>query len=144
MASIKTWLIVLGGLFLILVAAELWLPVQDAAPHRAVKHNFLKFSRVDPELGWVGRPKQEGLTRTREGDRLYQVKLNSLGLRSPELTTTTGLIALMGDSVPYGYGEDQDALASSVLRERFGDRVVNLALLGGSPVSYYLWLERQR
>jgi len=87
--------------------------------------------RIDPELGWSGRPNARG--RVRSGSMDYTIALNSAGFRDPERALQkpagTARVVVLGDSVAWGWGVEQGERFSDLLEARLGPgvEVLNLA-----------------
>ena len=66
-------------------------------------------------------------------EKAYKAKIstNSLGFRSPELLENTPTIAVIGDSITFGYGVDNDQTLTSYLGKLIpGYNVINTAVPG--------------
>lgn len=57
------------------------------------------------------------------------------GFRNPE-TWDQADVVLLGDSMTYGHGVQEDETIAHHLRRELGTRVVNLGITGGGPVQY--------
>ena len=61
------------------------------------------------------------------------------GFRNPESWERVDIV-LLGDSMTYGHGVEENATIAHFLREESGRRVANLGVTGGSPVEYVAYL----
>ncbi|MFQ5450418.1 MAG: hypothetical protein ACE5E9_07285 [Nitrospinaceae bacterium] len=91
----------------------------------------------DAERGWSNavnaRTVHEGITYT----------TNSLGFRSAEINPAKEHILILGDSVAYGAGVNDDENVSYYLNQRMpGYQVLNLAVMGYGIGQYYLTLKK--
>ena len=77
--------------------------------------------------GFVGSCYFEGYAWRHESD--------AFGWRNPE-TWDTAAAVVLGDSMIYGHGVEEEQTTTHFMRELSGQTVVNLGLTGGSPVHY--------
>ncbi len=61
------------------------------------------------------------------------------GWRNPE-TWETADVVLLGDSMIYGHGVEEEQTTAAFLRGLLGRRVVNMGITGGSPVHYLAYV----
>jgi lysophospholipase L1-like esterase len=110
--------------------------------------NTWKFAgRLDPDLGWSGRPGATG--RVTDGKLDYAVELNSQGFRDPERTLAkppgTKRVLALGDSVTWGWGVEFGQRFTDLLEQRLGPgvEVLNLACPGyGTDQQYWTLIDR--
>lgn len=84
----------------------------------------------DPELGWVHRPGWRGEVRAG-----VEARFDGLGLRGgevgPKLPSGAGKrVLLLGDSIAFGYGLQEDETIASALARRAGVEVLNAGVEG--------------
>ncbi|MBN1687543.1 MAG: hypothetical protein JW893_00425 [Candidatus Omnitrophica bacterium] len=96
-------------------------------------------TQFDPELGWAPIPSRH------VKDAIGDITNNSLGFRSAELDPQRDQVVLMGDSVAWGYGVNDDQTISAYLDpilKPLGSQAVNLAVSGYGFDQHYLFLKR--
>lgn len=97
--------------------------------------------RSDPELGFRYAPQHEG--RIARTDLAFGFRTDEHGFRNPSPWPERSEIVLVGDSMAFGYGVDDEAAWSSLLSHRLGNvRLINLGLPGMAPQQYLRVLER--
>jgi hypothetical protein len=148
-SSLRNLLLVLGGLVIGVVVAEVGLSViarTDLGKILPAVEPVL--GMPDPDTGYAFIPNAEGLW-TRE-NRAF-IKINSLGLRDVEISKSkpadTKRLLISGDSVIEALQVDQtnvfDQLAESALRkEGFNFQFVNMAMSGNGPLRQLTRLEK--
>jgi lysophospholipase L1-like esterase len=101
----------------------------------------------DPELGWVNKP---GVRTRIEGPHMsYAVEINSRGLRDREHphAKPDGVfrIALLGDSLAWGWGVDNGLAFADLVEEELGPgvEVINLGVPGYSTDQELWTLQRE-
>lgn len=99
-------------------------------------------TRFDKELGWAPIP---GRSTVAFGDK--KISSNSLGFRSPEVDKTKEHILIVGDSVAWGYGLNDNETISYDLQEDLNRKyrnlqVLNLAVSGYGIDQYYMQLKK--
>jgi len=78
------------------------------------------------------------------------VKINSLGLRGPEINLNTDekKILLLGDSVLFGVALDEDETIAAILRERLDACIINTAVIGYATRHYvdvlHYWIRKTK
>lgn len=97
--------------------------------------------RFHPELGWENIPSKT----TTNGKITYTT--NSRGMRSPEVDSSKEHILVVGDSVAFGLGVNNNETVSHYLEKRepiasLGYQVLNLGVPGYGIGQYYLNLKR--
>ena len=100
-----------------------------------------EFYRFDPELGWSNAPNVRAVFARKEF--AYDVRINSLGLRGPEigLTKPAGVrrVAVLGDSYAWGIGARESELFATLIEQAIPDsQVLNFGVSGYGPVQYEL------
>src|SRR3989338_1212867 len=109
--------IVIGGL-------EFILRVTGIERGRAVPPPIYQRSD-DPEISYELKP------NLREKAFRSTVTTNSLGFRSPEVDPGKPTLALLGDSITFGYGVEDNETLGAVLQREFPEHaVVNAAVPG--------------
>ena len=114
---------------LILIETYYWNKNSNAwvAPH----------TKFDPELGWANLQNSQTVY---DGIRYTT---NSLGFRTGEIDPSKEHILILGDSVAYGSGVNDDENVSHFLNEKLeGLQVLNLAVMGYGIDQYYLTLKK--
>ncbi len=148
MSERTTWtgrLVALGiGLVLALAVAEGVLRV--AMPHWQDFYSG-RFMReiVVPEFGTVatGRPGFDGHFAQNNGDFRVRVAINAFGLRNPEpVDAADGRIWIVGDSMAFGWGVEQDEMYSSVIGKTVGVPAYNIASPGTNVCGYQALVAR--
>jgi lysophospholipase L1-like esterase len=114
----------------------------------AFRPQNLFFIKDDPELGWKNKKDTEGIHRLTP-DKQVAIKINGKGLRGREFPyeKPEGVkrIIVLGDSVAFGHGlEEQDSLPS-VLQQRLpeGYEVINAGVTGYGTDQEYLFYEKE-
>jgi len=96
-------------------------------------------TRFDPEIGWVPIPSRSVVKSW------GTISTNAQGFRSPELREGARQVAILGDSVVWGYGVDGRiplaARLDAALQPR-GLQVLNLGVSGYGVGQSALWFER--
>lgn len=93
--------------------------------------------RFHPQLGWETIPDKT----VTNGKITYST--NSMGLRSKEVDSSRGQILLVGDSVTFGLGVNNNETISHYLEEKQSQyQVLNLGVPGYGIGQYYLNLQR--
>jgi len=137
---LSTILGVLAGLLLAELLADFvftgWR--HDREPFALPLDGAIHRRSANPELFWEMTPGAQGDFQG------IQVRINSVGLRSPEITPEkpagTRRIALLGDSIVFGAGVEEGQVAArqleTILRERLGGRieVINAGVSGYNAV----------
>ncbi len=104
-------------------------------------------AQVDPDVGWVSKP---GVSTRIVAPRFqYRVRINSKGLRDREhpYEKPEGVfrIALLGDSIAWGWGVDDGLCFADLVEERLGPgvEVINLGVPGYGTDQQLWMLERE-
>lgn len=119
------------------------IPLSPAAG--AYVHGCYEKSLPDRMIHASIRPLKVGIHRPGfEGDcywlgHAWRHRSDAYGWRNPE-TWDTADIVLLGDSMIYGHGVEEDETAAAFLRGLTGSRVVNMGITGGSPVHYLAYV----
>lgn len=94
-------------------------------------------TKFDMELGWVNLPNAKTIYR----GNIYTT--NSHGFRSAEIDPSKDHILILGDSVAYGSGVNDDETVSYFLSKKLQQfQVLNLAVMGYGIDQYYLTLKK--
>src|SRR3989338_4482160 len=87
-----------------------------------VSHFFYpKLTRVDSELGWMYKSTNgKTIKRVYSKDIIYGIKTNALGFRDSEFSKKDRDLKIMvlGDSMTFGYQENQENIFTEVLERR--------------------------
>lgn len=137
-----------GALLVALVAAELLLrsrklPLSEAAARYV--HGCYESSQPDRYIFASIRPLKARLHRPDFESDCYFLgyswrhRSDGYGWRNPE-TWESADVLVLGDSIVYGHGVDEDQTVTHFLRELLGTTVVNMGITGGSPVHYVAYL----
>lgn len=98
----------------------------------------------DPDLGWRNMP--GAVARVKAPRFSYRLRINSKGLRDVEhpyeKEPGTFRIALLGDSIAWGWGVDDGRCFADLIEPRLGVEVINLGVPGYSTDQQLLTLER--
>jgi len=125
------------GLILAVMGAEFWLE-SDHSTHSETNWRDPN-TRFDSELGWSPIPSRS--IKNKWG----KITHNQHGFRSPEIDANKKHIILLGDSVVWGFGIDDDETLSSHLNRKLSQtayQVHNLGVSGYGIGQYYLYLKR--
>ncbi len=136
--------LVLGGIVLALFAAEILVRLfRPCAVHGARQEAPQKtIYQYDEGLGWRGRPGGSGVFASYDFE--VWVQLDQLGYRSSVPPTREGHrnIVLIGDSIAWGWGVENDEVAARVMMRAHPDwNVYNLASPGYGTDQEYLALQ---
>ena len=91
----------------------------------------------DPYLGHVFPPNHEGKVERDGGSFSFTYTTDEHGFRNPSPWPRRAEIVVLGDSMAFGYGVDDDEAWTTLLAEQLPrTRIVNLGLIGGAPQQY--------
>jgi lysophospholipase L1-like esterase len=127
------------------LALALFHPMSDVQIQ--VRDDF--FIRFDPEIGWVNRENSEGVHSPNPSGPGGHVRTNSRGLRGGEVpyerTPGRNRILVLGDSVTFGYGLEEEDSYPALLGKRLGGgaEVLNAGVVGYGLDQQYLWFKRE-
>jgi len=94
-------------------------------------------TQFDSKLGWSNKI---GSTFIQDG---ITYSTNSLGLRSKEIDFSKKHILVVGDSIVWGYGVENNETIPYYLGEKLKDyQIINLGVTGYGIDQYYLFLKR--
>ena len=94
-------------------------------------------SLAHPYLGFVYPPDHEGRFERANGDFAFTYTTDEHGFRNPAPWPERAEIVVLGDSMAFGYGVDDDAAWTALLADQLpGLRIVNLGLIGAAPQQY--------
>lgn len=100
-------------------------------------------SQGDPYLGHVFPPNHEGRFERDGGSFSFTYTTDERGFRNPSPWPRRAEIVVLGDSMAFGYGVEDDETWTAVLAEQLpGGRIINLGLVGGAPQQYFRIYER--
>jgi lysophospholipase L1-like esterase len=95
-------------------------------------------SQADPYLGYVYPPNYQGRFERDDGDFAFTYTTDEHGFRNPSPWPERAHIVVLGDSMAFGYGVDDDDAWTALLADRLpGSRIVNLGLIGAAPQQYF-------
>jgi lysophospholipase L1-like esterase len=106
------------------------------------------FLRYDANLGWANREGVSGVDHPAKGVPSYRVKINSRGLRGPEVEPRklpgVRRIAFLGDSNTFGFGIEEGGRFSDLLARMVpGIEALNCGVFGYGTDQEAIYLERQ-
>jgi lysophospholipase L1-like esterase len=94
-------------------------------------------SRAHPYLGFIYPPHHEGRFERQDGKFAFTYATDEHGFRNPSPWPERAEIVVLGDSMAFGYGVDDEDAWTALLAERLpGIRIVNLGLIGAAPQQY--------
>lgn len=94
-------------------------------------------TQFDSEIGWINTPNQTVVS----GKKTYST--NSLGFRSEEINPDKNHVLIVGDSVAFGLGVNDNETVSYYISEELKEfQTLNLAVSGYGIDQYYLMLKR--
>lgn len=134
-------LIVLASTILALVAAELayrWTRVASLSPT-----THPGYVAHDSELGWCYQPNAQARHRSAEFD--VEIEINAQGFRGPDWPARTDrpLIAVVGDSIVFGWGVEEHESFTGLLRTQHPEwDVRGIGISGFAPDQQLLLLRR--
>lgn len=95
-------------------------------------------SQAHPYLGFVYPPHQEGRFERDGGKFGFSYTTDEHGFRNPSPWPERADLVVLGDSMAFGYGvDDEEAWTRLLAEERPGSRVINLGLIGAAPQQYF-------
>jgi lysophospholipase L1-like esterase len=95
-------------------------------------------SRAHPYLGFVYPPNFEGRLERRDGDFAFTYTTDEYGFRNPSPWPERAEIVVLGDSMAFGYGvDDEDAWTTLLANQLPDSRIINLGLPGTAPQQYF-------
>ena len=85
----------------------------------------------------IGKPGFDGYFSQNNGDFRTHIKINQFGLRNPEpIEKAGGRIWIIGDSMAFGWGIEQNEIYSEVIQKTLGIQTYNLAAPGNDICGY--------
>ncbi len=94
-------------------------------------------SQAHPYLGFVYPPNHEGRFEREDGEFAFTYTTDEHGFRNPSPWPEHAEIVVLGDSMAFGYGVDDEDAWTALLADRLpGIRIVNLGLIGAAPQQY--------
>jgi hypothetical protein len=132
------------GVLLLAVASEVVLRL--AMPHwREFFSGWFMQVVAVPDHGAVitGRPGFDGYFAQNNGDFRVRIRVNEFGLRNPEpVDKAGGRVWIVGDSMAFGWGVEQDEMYSSVIATLLGMPTYNVASPGTDVCGYQALVAR--
>ena len=109
--------------------------------------NSTRFMRVITVPGhgdvMTGLPKFDGYFSQNNGDFRVNIKINDFGLRNNEqVDKANGRIWVVGDSMTFGWGVEEDQIYSSIISDRLEIKTFNIASPGTDICGYQALLHR--
>lgn len=129
--------LVLGGVLTVLVAEG---ALRILMPHwpEFFSGRFMRLVTVqDYGLVVTGKPGFEGYFTQNNGDFRAHIAINDFGLRNPDpVEAADGRIWVIGDSMTFGWGVEQNEMYTSVISELLGSPTYNIASPGTDVCGY--------
>lgn len=116
-------------------------------PNATANYVYGCYEKTQPARGIHGslRPLKVSIHRPEFAANCYaqghswRHRSDAYGWRNPQ-TWNSAEVVLIGDSMIYGHGVEASQTLAHFLRESSGARVVNMGIVGGSPVHYLAYL----
>ena len=94
--------------------------------------------KADPYLGYVYPPHEKGRIARSNGDFAFTYTTDEHGFRNPSPWPERAEVVVLGDSMAFSYGVDDEDAWTNVLTNQLPDsRVINLGLIGAAPQQYF-------
>ncbi len=135
---------VLIGLLLLLVIGEVGLRLTMPQWPEFYSARFMRVVDVEGH-GHVttGRPGFDGWFAQNNGDFRAHIRINDFGLRNPEpVGAANGVVWIVGDSMTFGWGVEQDEMYSSRIASVLGTKTYNVASPGTDVCGYQALVAR--
>lgn len=135
---------VLVGLLLLLAVAEVGLRLLMPEWPEFYSARFMRTIDVEGH-GHVatGQPGFDGWFAQNNGDFRARIRINDFGLRNPEpVEAANGAIWVVGDSMTFGWGVEQDEMYSSRIASVLGAKTYNVASPGTDVCGYRALIAR--
>jgi lysophospholipase L1-like esterase len=114
--------------------AQLWLHWRDMSE---------PVTLPDPYLGYAFPPNHVDRIARSSGDFAFTFTTDEHGFRNPSPWPERADIVVLGDSMAFGYGVDDDQTWTALLADRLpGSRIINLGFPGAGPQQYLRSYER--
>ena len=92
---------------------------------------------ADPYLGFVYPPNYEGRFERDDSDFAFTYTTDEHGFRNPSPWPERAEIVVLGDSMAFSYGVDDEHAWTALLADQLpGSRIINLGLIGAAPQQY--------
>jgi lysophospholipase L1-like esterase len=96
-----------------------------------------RVSQGDPYLGFVYPPNYEGRFERDDSEFAFTYATDEHGFRNPSPWPERAEIVVLGDSMAFGYGVDDEHAWTALLADWLPrSRIVNLGLIGAAPQQY--------
>ena len=100
-------------------------------------------SEADPYLGYVFPPNHVDRIERSDGGFAFNYSTDEHGFRNPSPWRKRADIVVLGDSMAFGYGVDDDETWTALLADQLpGSRIINLGLPGAAPQQYLRFYEK--
>lgn len=130
----------LASLLIALIIAESLYARFEPAGQALLVRGHLSSGMYDPILGWKNRPNAREIFETRSFKT--HVRINSDGMRDgPVGDKKMFTVAVMGDSVPWGWGVEEEERFTNILARNMNVEMLNFGVIGYNPVHYYLTVD---
>jgi len=141
----KRFALVCGSVVLTLLLFEVVIRLAGVTP-LYVNPEQLIFWQHDPQFGWHHVPGRTG--RFRKEDFDTEVRINSRGLRDRDYPHAkpegVARIVVLGDSLVWGFGVQQEEVFTEVLERNFDSvEVINGGVSGFATDQELIWLEEE-
>ena len=97
---------------------------------------------ADPYLGYVYPPNHVDRIACPDGDFGFTFTTDEHGFRNPSPWPERADIVVLGDSMAFSYGVEDEEAWTALLAAQLPGRIVNLGLIGGAPQQYLRIYER--
>jgi hypothetical protein len=110
-----------------------------SANYRNIIQDESQFARFDPYLKYTLKP---GTFIFRNPEFSNEFKINKLGLRDDDISLKSPEIIVIGDSVPMGWGVNQNETFAKLIEKKTSRRVLNAAISSYATVEAIRILDR--
>lgn len=132
------------GIVLLLILAEITLRAVYPTWREFHSGRFMQPTHVEGATSvYTGKPDFSGYFAQNNGDFRVHLNINEFGLRNNEpLSAADGRIWVIGDSMTFGWGVEQDEMYSSIIAQTLGKPTYNVASPGTNVCGYHLLYQR--
>jgi len=141
---LKKLILLFASVLVALVLAEIAVRTAGRGPLHVTASEVV-FWQFDSLLGWSHPPRRQGIFAARHC-RMH-VRINSKGLRDREhrykRRGSTKRVLVLGDSLAWGHGVEEDSRLSERLEALLGVDVINAGVSGYSTDQELLWFQTE-